>query len=64
MFCPEDGAEIPLTEEIAGAHPIYECPRCEHTWVYDSDSGTYKSYKERRDALWDYSCTEEDITQV
>jgi DNA-directed RNA polymerase subunit M/transcription elongation factor TFIIS len=62
MFCPNDGTEIPLTEEIGG-DPIYDCPKCGYTWVYN-DQFAYECYKTRETALNSWGVTEADVVKV
>jgi len=61
MFCPECGTKLPYTESIGGTNPIYECPKCEDTWVYDAENGYYAAYYTRQTALDWYGAEEKDI---
>jgi Zn-finger nucleic acid-binding protein len=61
VFCPECGTKLPFVEAIGGIHPIYECPKCEETWVYDSNCGNYASFHSRQGALDWYGAEEKDI---
>ena len=64
MFCPEDGTEMPLTEEIFGQHPIYCCPKCEAWWVYNSFCGAYQAYPAREIALSAFGADEADVSHL
>lgn len=64
MFCPECGTKIPLTEEIHGGCPIYQCPKCETWWVYDPHNGAYEAYGTLESILNAFGLTEADIVKV
>jgi Zn-finger nucleic acid-binding protein len=64
MFCPECGTKLPFEKAIHGRYPIYDCPKCEVTWVHDGESGQYETYENRSEALGIYGATETDLAST
>ncbi len=54
MFCPEDGAEIPMSHSdiVFAFYP--PCPDCGTSWQYNGEDGTYGQGKQE-DTLDDFS---------
>ena len=55
MFCPEDGAEIPMSHSDAVFAFYPPCDDCGTIWRYNGESGVYEQDDGYEDTLADFA---------